>query len=579
MQKNAGGDGVDFLYGIKNGKSRLASVRFDKKKFTATRARQWLKKHGMSPLEFAAAQEGVQEEDMGTLAEVIKQPSYDQLCRLVRDALDEAYPPQMSEYGYKNSVYHIETLWPDRVLVKVASGIPESATGLGKAKYGLATFTVNNQDNEVELGDLIPASIQAVPTSGDSVVLDEAADGAEKDGNGWLEAGRRNSKGDAGALNQLMRLALSLLGEGDWEEETHGLMKKRLESLKKKMTGKKESVAAAEEAIVEGWQGLPGETLRESFVSPLAEAQIEKTDKEIILRNVFILGPKSANGRHYDESVQQKALPLFEGMKAYLNHPAKNELSEPRKVQDLIGEYKHVRIANGHTVGDMHLINNETVREIVLPIAESKPHLIGNSIVARGISKRNKEGIEVVEEILAVRSADLVAEPATTNQLFAEGRMKEAEMDVKELTIEQLKKERPDLLKEVLESHQSENRLKGLEQENTALKESLAERDGKIAQFELRAAKREKTDQVTKLMREARIPDKVKYTAEGTIKPHFLNLLERCEKDEDMKALLADWEETYQQGTGVISESKELSFGNGEIAPAVYARAIQAVTG
>lgn len=152
-------------------------------------------------------------------------------------------------------------------------------------------------------------------------------------------------------------------------------------------------------------------------------------------------------------------------------------------------------------------------------------------------------------------------------------------MDVKELTIEQLKKERPDLLKEVLESHQSENRLKGLEQENTALKESLAERDGKIAQFELRAAKREKTDQVTKLMREARIPDKVKYTAEGTIKPHFLNLLERCEKDEDMKALLADWEETYQQGTGVISESKELSFGNGEIAPAVYARAIQAVTG
>lgn len=698
VEKNKGGDGVDFLYGIKNGKSRLASVRFDKKKFTPTRARQWLKKHGLSPIEFASAQEGVQAENMDTITEVIKQPSYEQLRSLVSKALDNKYPPQMNEYGYTSQIYDIRTLWADRVLVAVGYGIPESATSLGKSKYGLATFTVDMAENEVELDDLIPASIQAVPTSGEPVVLDEANHGAEengKDGNGWIEAGRRNSRGDAGALNHMVRLALSLMGEGDLEEETHGVMRKRMKAMKKNnpgstyeadegdemdlseasytdspwngdksrfsieelmrsvpramarwaksqaskenrdviksdlhlpykepdgtinlagvrnakaraplvqgvpsdiknaavaeldralsagnaSTGKKESVEPSDDAILEGWQGMPGETLRESFTAPLAEAKIEKTSKEIILRNVFILGPHSANGRSYSEAVQQKALPLFEGMKAYLNHPAKSDLSEPRKVQDLIGEYKNVRVQNGRTIGDMHLLNNEIVRGTVLPIAESKPHLVGNSIVARGSTSRNKEGVDVVTEIHAVRSADLVAEPATTDQLFAEGRTEEAEMELKSLTIEELKKERPDLFKEMIESQQSADRQKSLEEENKRLRDAVAENDAKIAQFELRDAKRQKQDQVAKLMREAKIPDKVKYTAEGKIKSHFLNLLERCEKEEDVKALLTDWEETYQQGTGVISESKTLSLGNGEISPVAYERAVQAFMG
>lgn len=681
-QKNAGGPGVDFLYGIKNGKSKLASVRFDKMKFTPTRARQWLKKHGLSPIEFATAQEGVQAEDMAKdiIAEVINQPSYEQLGSLVQDALDKTYPPQMSEYGYSRSVYEVHTLWPDRALIRVNSGIPESATSLGKNKYGLVTFKVDMAENEVELDNLIPASIQAVPTSGEPVVLDEADSGSEKDGNGWMEAGRRNSMKDAGALNKMARLALSLMGESDLEPETHAMLKKRVQMKKKtagmyesdlqdddfeeaKWTvafinnlpdssfayvrsgekdkegktvprsnrflpyrgtdgktidmahlrnalarlnqtdltseekakaqrkleaaakeagvgdrGKKEGVEFFDDDIVEGWQGMPGETLHESFVFPLAEAKIEKTDKEIILHNVFILGPKSANGRGYSESVQRKALPLFEGMKAYLNHPAKNELSEPRKVQDLIGEYKNVHVLNSHTIGDMHLLNNETVRETVLPIAEHMPHLVGNSIVARGSTER-KDGIDEVTEIHAVRSADLVTEPATTNQLFAEGRMEEDEMEFKSLTLEQLKRERPDLYKEVVESQQSVDRQKLAEDENKALKESLAERDSKIAQFELRDAKRDKQDQVSKLMREAKIPDKVKYAADGKIKPHFLNLLERCDKEEDLKALLADWEETYRQGTGVISESKELPFGNGDISPSVYERTVQAFAG
>ena len=45
-QNNRGGQGVDFIFGIKpGGGSELQSIRFDRKRFTPTEARRWLKDH------------------------------------------------------------------------------------------------------------------------------------------------------------------------------------------------------------------------------------------------------------------------------------------------------------------------------------------------------------------------------------------------------------------------------------------------------------------------------------------------------------------------------------------------------
>lgn len=60
-ENNAGGDGIDFIYGIKSdgGKkvSELQAIRFDKNKFTPAQAKTWLSDHDFSPIQFEEATE------------------------------------------------------------------------------------------------------------------------------------------------------------------------------------------------------------------------------------------------------------------------------------------------------------------------------------------------------------------------------------------------------------------------------------------------------------------------------------------------------------------------------------------
>jgi HK97 family phage major capsid protein/HK97 family phage prohead protease len=54
-ENNAGGEGVDFIYGIKEGVSEIQAVRFDAQQFTVEEARQWLADNEMDPIEFEQA--------------------------------------------------------------------------------------------------------------------------------------------------------------------------------------------------------------------------------------------------------------------------------------------------------------------------------------------------------------------------------------------------------------------------------------------------------------------------------------------------------------------------------------------
>lgn len=47
--------GVSFIYGIKDGKSKIQSIRFDRKQWTPERAKTWLKEHGFKTAGFEAA--------------------------------------------------------------------------------------------------------------------------------------------------------------------------------------------------------------------------------------------------------------------------------------------------------------------------------------------------------------------------------------------------------------------------------------------------------------------------------------------------------------------------------------------
>ena len=54
-ENNAGGEGVDFIYGIKEGDSEIQAVRFDAQQFTPDQARQWLADNEMDPIMFEEA--------------------------------------------------------------------------------------------------------------------------------------------------------------------------------------------------------------------------------------------------------------------------------------------------------------------------------------------------------------------------------------------------------------------------------------------------------------------------------------------------------------------------------------------
>lgn len=49
---DAFGDGIDAIYGIKEGVSELQAIRFDKDKYTAEEAKQWLEEHDFEPILF-----------------------------------------------------------------------------------------------------------------------------------------------------------------------------------------------------------------------------------------------------------------------------------------------------------------------------------------------------------------------------------------------------------------------------------------------------------------------------------------------------------------------------------------------
>lgn len=54
-ETDAGGAGVDFIYGIKEGEAEIQAIRFDAERFTSAEARTWLEEHDFEPIEFEEA--------------------------------------------------------------------------------------------------------------------------------------------------------------------------------------------------------------------------------------------------------------------------------------------------------------------------------------------------------------------------------------------------------------------------------------------------------------------------------------------------------------------------------------------
>jgi hypothetical protein len=173
-------------------------------------------------------------------------------------------------------------------------------------------------------------------------------------------------------------------------------------------------------AAIHANEGIKAEEsmkIRTGYFSEMASLQEAEFDAENKKVRVTLIRPGwSLNERYYASDVLKKAAGLFEGAKAYFDHPSKSELKErpERSIRDLAGWYEDVHPeTDGRLTGTLHLIS-DTALPIIEAAVKRNPSLAGLSINALGNTRMGeidgRKGV-IVEAIVKANSTDIVTTP------------------------------------------------------------------------------------------------------------------------------------------------------------------------
>lgn len=243
-----------------------------------------------------------------------------------------------------------------------------------------------------------------------------------------------------------------------------------------------------------------------------------------VIRGVKILGLQSRNGRTYRPEALVEAAPLYENAKVNVNHP-KGGPHAPRDYQDRLGVLRNVAARPGEGLfGDLHFNPKHAMAEQLIWDAEHSPENVGLSHNVEARIGRNGDQA-AVEAILRVESVDLVADPATTRGLFESTEGTETD-PIAELTLESLRKRRPDLVEAV-----------GLE---TA--DELARLRADVSRYEAAEALRHKQARARQLLKEFHLPDpdRAQGWAKVLVSPRFFQTLLESPDEEAMRQIVED---------------------------------------
>lgn len=150
----------------------------------------------------------------------------------------------------------------------------------------------------------------------------------------------------------------------------------------------------------------------------LSEATLDTANR--VLRDVVLIrAGESANKRDYPASVLQASAPVFEGVKAYADHPSRSDIKErsERSVRDITGWYANVRYQDGRLVADRHFVPTQAGNDAwalaeMVATGKAPKTLAGLSINAVGSARKREDGGMVVESITHAQSVDDVTTPA-----------------------------------------------------------------------------------------------------------------------------------------------------------------------
>jgi len=287
-----------------------------------------------------------------------------------------------------------------------------------------------------------------------------------------------------------------------------------------------------------------------------------------VIRGTVLITADSVNGvggRKYTDKALRQIAQMSEGIPAYANHVAKDLAFKARPVEDLIGRHRNVRYdaAQHRVTSDLHLAEHQA--PWVFSLVDELSDVAGNSLVSKGLV-RMEGNTEIVEEILAVRSGDLVSDPGATRGLFEH---REAWTDIhpiptakgEETTMEALKLkdiqehlEKDAAHKAALKESLAGAELKSLteakasvEAENAKLKTELVESKAKVSAFEAASASRAKAAKLDKVLVESDLGKKFGKN------PHAIT--------DEFKALLSDtaedkWAALIEDRAKLLAEVK-----------------------
>ena len=230
-----------------------------------------------------------------------------------------------------------------------------------------------------------------------------------------------------------------------------------------------------------------------------------------VVRGVKILGTKSPNPTRgkptrYSDAALASAVPLYEGMRVFVDHPSRENPKAERSYRDRLGRLVNVSGKPGDGLhGDFVVNPKHPSAEQFLWDAEHDPGAVGFSHNADGVG--SVVGHEfVVESIKCARSVDVVTDPATTHSLF-ESRLEGSMSDPKPETKPEAKPaDAPAAPKPEVKPAHASDAFTALESRFSALETSVKAKDAKIDKLEVALAARDRKDRVEVLLRESKLP-------------------------------------------------------------------------
>lgn len=150
-------------------------------------------------------------------------------------------------------------------------------------------------------------------------------------------------------------------------------------------------------------------TITES-IDLLGSAQIQDN----VVKNVKVLGIYSKNGRVYPLDVMRNALNKYEGCVVNLDHKP----NENRSVMDRFGQIVNARLEDNGIYGDLVYNPAHPYAPAFKYFIENQPDALGISHAAICKTKMERDGTELVQEIVDLESADIVANAATNKNIF-----------------------------------------------------------------------------------------------------------------------------------------------------------------